>query len=360
MRRIHVALVLFAALLAGLATTLELLATSVAAAPQPIGGSHAVDLPGPCEPAASDAAPATLADDRQSSFAAEPTGAAIDAATGSPEQLPVPVGVLVVDATGTPQPGLQVGLCTTERLTGRPCILPLGTTGANGLLALPPHRLGTLVVDTAAGRIGSVERSEAATTVSLVLQPTGALVVDVVDAAGRPIDGARVALIGTGGTTVTNCDTAGRTGFPQLALDGELTLRASSAGRSAELKLPAHRPAGRTLHQVVVLDGVPHTLATAVVDADGTPWCERLLRCTFADGRSLRVTSDALGRITIPLPSATTGSPTTALDLRLELLDARGRLSGASAMVTATPNDGTTTLAPVRLVMPPRQHTAKW
>jgi hypothetical protein len=360
MRRIHIALVLFAALFAGLAATLELLATSIAAAPSPIGGSHAVDLPSPCEPAVSEAAPATLADDRQSSAAVEPTGAAMDATAGSTERLPVPVGVLVVDATGTPQPGLPVGLCATERLTGRPCVLPLGTTGANGLLALPPHRLGTLVVDTAAGRIGSVERSESATTVTLVLQPTGALVVDVVDAAGRPIDGARVAIIGTGGTSVMNCDAAGRTEFLQLALDGELSLRASSASRSAERNLPTQRPAGRTLHQVVVLDGVPCTLATAVMDADGTPWCERLLRCTFADGRSLRVTSDDRGRITIPLPSATTGSPRTALELRLELLDARGRLSGASAMVTATPNDGTTTLAPVCLGMPRRELTAKW
>ena len=145
---------------------------------------------------------------------------------------------------------------------------------------------------------------------------------------------------------------AGRTEFPQLALDGELTLRASSVGRGAELRLPEHRPAGRTLHQVVVLDAAPRWLHTAVLDADGAPFCERLLRCTFADGRSLRTTSDARGRIEIPLPGPMPGDSSTQCDVRLELLDASGHLCGASANVNLTPNDGSTVCMPVRLVHP--------
>lgn len=276
---------------------------------------------------------------------------------GEPERVPevgqaTPAGVQVIDGACVPQPDVPVGLCTTERRTGRPCILPLGRTDAQGFLALPPHRVGLLVVDTAGGRIGSVARTAAAasTIVPLVLQATGGLLVDVVDAAGRAIDGARVELVGPLGAAVVRCDAAGRASFPQLALDSELTLRTSSAGRGAELRLPAHRPAGRTLHQVVVLDAAPQLLHTAVLDADGAPFGERMVRCTFGDGRSLRTTSDAYGRVTIPLPGPSNGQPPTALDLRLELLDARGRLCGASAFVSLTPYDGSTSGMPVRLL----------
>ena len=102
----------------------------------------------------------------------------------------------------------------------------------------------------------------------------------------------------------------------------------------------------------MVLDTAPTLLRTAVVDGDGARLCERLLRCTFADGRSLRTTSDAHGRITIPLPAPTNGQSPTSIDLRLELLDAAGRLCGASAIVNLTPNDGATTSMPVHLVHP--------
>jgi hypothetical protein len=102
----------------------------------------------------------------------------------------------------------------------------------------------------------------------------------------------------------------------------------------------------------VVLDSAPVLLRTAVLDGDGAPFGERLLRCTFADGRSLRTTSDAHGGITIPLPAPANGKSPTSLDLRLELLDAAGRLCGASALVNLTPNDGATALPPVRLQSP--------
>ncbi|MCU0865358.1 MAG: carboxypeptidase-like regulatory domain-containing protein [Planctomycetes bacterium] len=357
MRRIPVALLLFAVLIAALLIALEWIATAAAAAPTPIRG-------------ASEAAPTRRHepnDDVQLVEAAlqvtEPVGsdrlASEPRCQGWPEQTaPVrdtaPAGVQVVDAAGRPQPLLPVGLCSTERLTGRPCLLPLGHTDADGFLPLAPHRLGTLVVETAGGRIGSVLRTEAtaSTTLQLVLQATGALLVDVVNAAGRPIDGARVELTGPGGRAVVSSDATGRSWFPQLALDGELTLRASSAGRRAELRLPAQRPAGRTLHQVVVLDAAPRLLVGDVLHADGSPCCERLLRCTFADGSSLRTTSDAHGRIAIPLPGPPPGEPSRTFDVRLELLDAAGHLSGASAIVNLTPNDGRTVCQPVRLVHP--------
>ncbi len=292
-------------------------------------------------------------------FADEPFVAAEPVLAAKPEQPrascpTAPAGVLVVDGARVPQPDLPVGLCTSERLSGRPCILPLGRTDAQGFLALPPHRVGVLVVDTAGGRLGSVARSAAmaATTVHLVLHASGGLLVDVVDAAGRAIEGARVELVGAVGNETLCSDAAGRAAFPHLALDHELTLRTSSAGRCAELRLPAHRPAGRTLHQVVVLDAAPVLLRTAVLDGDGAPFGERLVRCTFADGRSLRTTSDAHGGITIPLPAPANGKSPTSLDLRLELLDAAGRLCGASALVNLTPNDGATALPPVRLQNP--------
>lgn len=274
-----------------------------------------------------------------------------------PERAPevrhaAPAGVQVVDGARVPQPDLPVGLCTTERWNGRPCVLPLGRTDAQGFLALPSHRLGLLVVDTASGRIGSVVRSAASssTTVQMVLQATGGLLVLVVDAAGRPIDGARVELTGAHGAEVVRSDAAGRASFGPLALDHELTLRASSAGRSTELRLPAHRPAGRTLHEVVVLDAAPQLLHATVLDADGAPLRERLVRCTFADGCSLRTTSDAFGGLTIPLPGHASVAPSTGFDLRLELLDGRGRLGGASAIVNLAPNDASTSGMPVRLV----------
>jgi hypothetical protein len=358
MRRIQVALLLFAALIAALVITIEWLATAAAAAPMTLRGASDAAPPPHREPLTTgmQLVDAALRTD-------EPIAdhLIVDAPTlddepqrAQPIRHVAPAGVQVVDGAGKPQPDLPVGLCSTERLTGRPCMLPLGRTDAGGFLALPPHRLGTLVVETASGRIGSVVRTKAvaSTMVQLVLLPTGALVVDVVDAAGRPIDGARVELRGTGDATVVVSDAAGRACFPQLALDGELTLRANSAGRSAELRLSAHRPAGRTLHQVVALDASPQLLHTAVLDASGAPFCERLLRCTFADGRSLRTTSDANGHISIALPGPPRGQLSTTFDLRLELLDAAGRLSGASALVPVTPHDGSTALPPVRLVHP--------
>jgi hypothetical protein len=238
MRRIPVALLLFAVLIAALVIALEWLATAAALAPTPLRGAcEAAPLGAHSPMSGPQLAETTLR-------AAEPVGQDLIAIEplrdgeprqGEPVRNTTPAGVLVIDAAGRPQPLLPVGLCSTERLTGRPCLLPLGHTDADGFLPLPPHRLGILVVETAGGRIGSMLRTEAAasTTLQLVLQATGALLVDVVDAAGRPIDGARVELTGPGGRTVANSDAAGRSWFPQLALDGELTLRVNSAGRCA-------------------------------------------------------------------------------------------------------------------------------
>ena len=343
-------MLLVAVLIAALLVALEWLAATAAVAPAtaPGGGEAAC---------ASHRAPPLASSDRVEAavriepFAEQPAVADASGHTRD-RRCDAPAGVQVVDGAGRPQPDLPVGLCTTERLTGRPCVLPLGHTDAQGLLALPPDRVGLLVVDTAGGRIGSVVRSAAAgsTTLQLVLQATGALLVLVVDAAGRPLDGARVELSGPFGTEVARSDAAGRASFPQLALDHEVTLRASSACRSAELRLPAHRPAGRTLQHVVVLAAAALLLHTTVLDADGAPLREQLLRCTFADGRSLRTTSDAHGRLTIPLPGPANGKPPATLDLRIERLDATGRLRGASAFVSVTQSDGTTSARPVRLL----------
>lgn len=341
-----VAVLLIAALLLGA----EWLATTATVAPASCHDASEAACAAHREPQTADMVRVGAAVGIDRSFADEPCVA------DQPEQPPAvrptaPAGVQVIDGARVPQPDLPVGLCTSERLTGRHCIVPLGRTDAQGFLALPPHRVGVLVVDTAGGRLGSVARSAAmaATTVHLVLQASGGLLVDVVDAAGRAIEGARVELVGAVGNEVVCSDAAGRAAFSHLALDDELTLRTSSAGRCAELRLPAHRPAGRTLHQVVVLAADPQLLRTAVLDGDGAPFGERLVRCTFADGRSLRTTSDVHGRITIPLPAPANGPPPTSLDLRLELLDANGRLCGASTIVSFTSNDGATALPPVRL-----------
>lgn len=348
---------LVAVLIAALLLAAEWLASTATVAPASCHDASAAPGEAACathlQSATAGTARADVAVGTDRSFADEPFVA--DDPEDPPAVRPTaPAGVLVVDGARVPQPDLPVGLCTSERLTGRPCILPLGRTDAQGFLALPPHRVGVLVVDTAGGRLGSVARSAAmaATTVHLVLHASGGLLVDVVDAAGRAIDGARVELVGPVGTQVVCSDAAGRAAFSHLALDHELTLRTSAAGRCAELRLPAHRPAGRTLHQVVVLDAAPVLLRTAVLDGDGAPFGERLLRCTFADGRSLRTTSDAHGGITIAVPAPANGQPPTSLDLRLELLDAAGRLCGASAIVNLTPSDGLTTSMPVQLVHP--------
>ncbi len=343
-------MLLVAVLIAALLVALEWLAATAAVAPATAPGAGEAACAAHREPPMASSARVESAV-RIELFAEQPA-VANEAGPGSERRCDEPAGVQVVDGAGRPQPDLPVGLCTSERLTGRACILPLGRTDAQGFLALPPHRVGLLVVDTAGGRIGSVVRSAAAgaTTVQLVLQATGALLVLVVDAAGRPLDGARVELSGPFGTEVVRSDAAGRAPFPQLALDHELTLRASSAGRSAELRLPAHRPAGRTLQHVVVLAAAAQLLHTTVLDADGVPLREQLLRCTFADGRSLRTTSDGHGRLTIPLPGPANGQLPAVLGLRIERLDATGRLRGATAFVSVTPNDGTTSAMPVRLV----------
>lgn len=349
--RTHPMLLLVAVPIAALLAALAWLATTTTVAPTPAHGASEVVCAVHQEMPTADIARVGAAARTALPFAEL---SVVADESGHPPEVrhAAPAGVQVVDGAGRPQPDLPVGLCTSERRTGRPCVLPLGRTDAQGFLALPPSRVGVLVVDTAGGRIGSVVRNAAAcsTTVQLVLQATGGLLVDVFDAAGRPIDGARVELTGAFGAEVVRSDAAGRASFAPLALDHELTLRASSAGRSTELRLPAHRPAGRILHEVVVLDAAPQLLHTTVLDADGTPLRERLVRCTFADGCSLRTTSDAHGGLTIPLPGHASGQPPMAFDLRLELLDARGRLSGASAIVSLAPNDGSTSGMPVRLL----------
>lgn len=344
-------MLLVAVLIAALLVALEWLAATAAVAPTSVPGATAAACAAHRDPPTASNARVGAAVRTDQSFAVEPTLAA-ESGRAWERRCDAPAGVQVVDGAGRPQPDLPIGLCTTERLAGRPCVLPLGHTDAQGFLALPPHRVGLLVVDTAGGRIGSVVRSAAAgsPTVQLVLQATGALLVLVVDAAGRPLDGARIELSGPFGMEVVRSDAAGRAPFPQLALDHELTLRASAAGRSAELRLPAHRPAGRTLQHVVVLAAAPQLLLTTVLDADGVPLREQLLRCTFADGHSLRTTSDAHGRLTIPLPGQANGQPPAVLGLRIERLDAMGRLHGASAFVSVTQADGTTSAMPVRLL----------
>ncbi|MBL8756258.1 MAG: hypothetical protein JNK15_23385 [Planctomycetes bacterium] len=245
--------------------------------------------------------------------------------------------IAVVDASGRPQRDVTLALQSVDVLRGQSRTLPLGTTDADGSLPFAHGRTGLVVAEAPGGRIGELWIGADTVEPMLVLQPTGAVVVLVADAAGRPVAGAEVVVSGGGCRQALRSDANGRAALPQAAPGPELELRVTSHGRRSVARIDAGRPVGRTFEHVVVLADECAQVHTALVDEQGRPLPHTTIRCTFADGTSTRASSDEFGRLCIDLPPTIANDPGT---LHCERLDHRGGLVGTSVTTTLPPAAG--------------------
>ena len=263
----------------------------------------------------------------------------------APDTASPPTGrqVLVVDRLGRPQAGVTIGQRAAEVRTGLLRTLTLGATAHDGTFPFPIGSTGLLVAEVPGGCIGERLVTLDEPEPRLVLQSTGALAVLVTDATGRPVADAEVVLAGAGCRQNQRSDVHGRTTFPRVALDGELDLRATAHGRRSVASIVEGRHAGRTVEHIVVLADECAWVRTALLDASGRAIPDTTVRCTFANGSSVRACSDDFGNLCIDLPPAFALEPGT---IRCEPLDARGRLHGAAVAITVPPGTGRAHAAP--------------
>ena len=290
-----------------------------------------------------------------------------------------------VDPEGRPLPGVPAGV-TTAQSRGNPEVVTF-TEGPQALgeirhydaIFAPQIQRGDDLILTLPFPLTDPVRVhlrdlDFAEPVRLVVPPTGSVRLDVLDEAGRPLDGDLVSILALPALAGTEINEAAWWRMTARAQAGVVTLERVGLGLVLDLTLSSRDPLrearlglrgptreGQQVRAELSYAPPPAVLLAALVDPQGEPLAERrgslLVDLDGPEGRvvqGVELRTDAEGRMEVTLPDAAVRATTGQASIRLFARDDLPQRSGSLDAVFPMSLGGRRDLGTVALGVTPR------